>query len=692
MLLVIFFSLGVEKGKISRVVFNAITKSAIENAFANPGKIDIDKVMAQQARRILDRIVGYQISPLLWKKVARGLSAGRVQSVAVKIVVERERQIRAFEPVEFWLLPAVFTKDVGSDYSKKWLEFITPKNENNKPPTVAEQNKWLAEHNSFKAELISVGDEKFSADSKQQAEDIFDAIKGAQFAICDKQTKRAQSRAAGPFITSTLQQSAAGKLGYSAKRTMRTAQQLYEGVELGQAGAVGLITYMRTDSMHISKEAIAGVRDYVGAKFGADYLPAKPNYFASNKAAQEAHEAIRPTDVSVEPQQIQPFVSAEQFKLYQLIWNRFVASQMSAAQWDTTILQVKADTAKGACVYRASGKVMVFDGFMKVWQTGLNDQQLPDLAVGDTVGAVDIKAEQHFTKGPARYSEGSLVKQLEKEGIGRPSTYASIISTIQDRGYVEQIDRKFYATDIGEAVTDKLNEFFPKVMDTAFTRHMEAQLDKIESEHIDWITVLNEFYGPFKQNLDNAAEQMKHLKAETQPSEYKCPDCGKELVYKFSKNGRFLSCSAYPECKFASPCDREGKIIKDETTEIECPNCKKMMVKKRGRFGEFLGCSDYPDCKTILKLDKQGNVMPPKAPAEPSGVKCHKCKEGELVIRQSKRGPFLGCGRFPRCRNIISIKMVDKLKELQEAGKWPPQSIEQADEILGRKKPAKKKT
>jgi len=302
------------------------------------------------------------------------------------------------------------------------------------------------------------------------------------------------------------------------------------------------------------------------------------------------------------------------------------------------------------------------------------------------LATVDIKAEQHFTKPPARYTEASLVKALEKEGIGRPSTYASIISTIEEREYVEQIDKKFFATDLGEVVTDKLNEYFPKIMDIAFTRYMEEQLDKIEEQHLDWLVVLKEFYGPFKETIETATAEMKHAKAEVTPSEYKCPKCGKELVYRFGKNGKFLSCSSYPECKFACPCDREGKMLEQKVSGHKCPKCGKAMIERQGRFGPFLGCSDYPKCKTTLKLDKEGNVLPPRKPPEPTGLKCYKCKEGELVVRESKKGPFLGCNRFPKCRTIVSIKQLENLQKLQAEGMWPPDTPEKTDQILGRKK------
>lgn len=682
-----------KEDKTFRVIFNAITKSAIQDAFANPGKLDNDKVMAQQARRILDRIVGYQISPLLWKKVARGLSAGRVQSVAVKIVVEREREIRAFDPQEYWLLPAVFTTELKNNYTPQWTDFITPKSDDDKGPTIAEQNDWLAKHNAFKAELYKVNNDNFNADNETAAKKIFNSLTDANFAVDSLEKKQSKSRPSPPFITSTLQQAAANRLGFTAKRTMRVAQQLYEGIELGDMGSLGLITYMRTDATYLSPEAVNEARNFIGRRFGENYLPPKPIYYASSKSAQQAHEATRPTDVDLTPEDIKSLVSDEQYKLYDLIWRRFVACQMQPAVWDVTNVHVAADTAVGKCIFRTSGRTLVFDGFTRVWLTSSEQQQLPALKTSQQLAAVDIKAGQHFTKPPARYNEASLIKSLEKEGIGRPSTYASIISTIQDRGYVAQSERKFFATELGEVVTDKLNEYFPRIMDIAFTRHMEEQLDKIEEQHLDWLSVLNEFYGPFKENLEKAGEEMKHAKAETRPSEYTCPQCGKPLVYRFGKSGTFLSCSAYPDCKFASPCDSEGKMVQDQVTEHKCPNCGKDMIIKRGRFGEFLGCSGYPECKTILNLDKDGNIKPPKAPPEPTGITCHKCKQGELVIRQSKRGPFLGCNRFPRCRTIVSIKQVDELKKLQAEGNWPPKTLEETDELLGRdKKPATKKS
>ncbi len=683
--------LGIPQENTYRVVFNAITKNAIQQAFASPGKLDMDKVMAQQARRILDRIVGYQISPLLWKKVASGLSAGRVQSVAVKIVVEKELEIRKFEPVEYWLIPAVFSTDLQNDYSAQWQKFIEP-GPDGKSPALAKQNNWLSERNAFKAKLNSAGGKKFDVSDGQTAEKIHSALKAAEFKVSNLTVKESAPQPGPPLITSTLQQICSNRLGFATKRTMRVAQQLYEGIDLGSMGALGLITYMRTDSTHLAPEAIKAAANYIGNNIGKDYLPPRPNIFSSKKSAQEAHEAIRPTDPDLTPNDIKSFLTEEQFKVYDLIWRRFIASQMTSARWNVTNIDIEAPTAVGPCIYKAAGRVLIFDGFTRIWPTKSDEPIIPALRQAQPLAAVDINAQQNFTKPPPRFTEASLVKALEKEGIGRPSTYASIISTIQDRKYVEQLERKFHATDIGIVVTEKLSQFFPTVMDVAFTSHMEEQLDKIEEQHLDWISVLNEFYGPFSKSLATALEEMKHAKAETTPSEYSCPTCKKPMVYRFGKSGKFLSCSAYPSCKYACPCDREGKMLKPELTEHKCPKCSKPMMSRMGRFGPFLGCSDYPECKTILNIDADGTILPPKPPPEPTGLKCYKCKTGELVIRQGKRGPFMGCNKFPRCKTIISIKQLDNLKRLQAEGTWPPDTFEKADEMLGRKKTAKKKT
>jgi DNA topoisomerase-1 len=693
-------ALGLKEEDTFRVVFNAITKQDIQKAFANPGKLDMHRVLAQQARRILDRIVGYQISPLLWKKVARGLSAGRVQSVAVKLIVIREREIRSFDPKEYWLIPAVFTTKPDPKLAEQWKAFIGEQKDDDedKGPTVAKQNAWLSKHSAFKAELHTVNGETFHAEDSAHAEAVLQALQNASYVVSNLTTNRIQSRPGAPFITSTVQQAAANRLGFSAARTMMFAQQLYEGIDLGSMGSLGLITYMRTDSTHLSGEALNAARSFIEHKYGKDYLPEKPNFFASsNKDAQAAHEAIRPTDPDLTPDDIKQFLSNEQYKLYDLIWRRFVACQMAAAQWDTTRAEITAKTPVGPCVYRANGRVQIFDGFTKVWYTSTEEPTLPEMKSGQDVAAVSIDAQQHFTKPPARYTEASLVKSLEKEGIGRPSTYASIISTIVDREYVEKKDKKFFATPVGEIVTDKLDEFFPQVMDITFTRHMEEQLDKIEEQHLDWVSVLKEFYEPFAKSVENAKNEMVHAKAETQPSEYKCPKCGAEMVYRFGKNGRFLSCSKYPDCKFACPCDNEGKMVEEKQSETKCPNCGKPMTEKRGRFGPFLGCSGYPECKTIMRIDKEGKALPPKEPPVSTGVTCHKCGKGELVIRQSKRGPFMGCNKFPKCRTIVKMEKLDILKDLQSKGQWPPKDAQQALDILGpvekpKRTPRKKKS
>ena len=679
-------ALGLDSDRYERVVFNQITKTAIQQAFANSHKLDMDKVNAQQARRILDRIVGYEISPLLWKKVARGLSAGRVQSVAVKVIVEREKEILAFVPEEYWKITGIFSTELTEQLGEKYQAYLDSFTD--KPPTVAQRGEWLAEHKSLEAALTSVGGEAFKPDNETDALKVHQAMSSSEFKISDLTTKRSKSKPSAPFITSTLQQQAVNRLGFTTKRAMRIAQQLYEGIDVSGQGSVGLITYMRTDSTHLAKEAIDSTRDYIGDSFGDRYLPEKPNnYGSSNKQAQEAHEAIRPTDVTLSPDSIKGDLNEEQFKLYQLIWNRFVACQMTPAEWDVTSVTISADTELGRADFKASGRKLVFDGFMKVTgvTTGSGDQILPELQTEQTVQPAKVAPTQHFTSPPPRYTEASLVKELESDGIGRPSTYASIISTIQDRGYVEQLERKFHATDLGMVVTDKLDEFFPRVMDLTFTRHMEDQLDKISDQHLNWVEVLEEFYGPFKSNVEKAHEEMVHAKAETQPSEYTCPDCNTPLVYRFGKNGRFLSCNAYPECKYSSPCDREGKMCAPEETEYKCPECSKPMILRKGRFGTFLGCSGYPECKITQQIDKEGNVLPPKPPPKPSGVRCYKC-EGDLVIRESKRGPFLGCGRFPKCRTIISMKQYENLQKLQEQGVWPPATWEEADEMLGRTK------
>ncbi len=733
--------LGIDSAKAKRVVFAAITKDEIDRAFHNPHPINEDRVNAQQARRILDRIVGYQVSPLLWKKVARGLSAGRVQSVAVRLVVEREREIRAFVPDEYWAIDAVFTADIAkaAGLAEQWSKVLARRDEKNNPPTLRVQSAWLGEHGGFRAELIEVGGQKFEVRTTvddaigpiadmtpaaikarvQKAANVFSSpgahdltprvgsvaeqagLLGVRtdvredasgkgparfvrtvagtidpstpYAITSIETKRSSSRPAPPFITSTLQQAASSRLGFGAQRTMRAAQQLYEGVDIPGEGPVGLITYMRTDSTHLSGDALTMARTYIKKTFGDTYLPEKPNFYtSSNKDAQEAHEAIRPTSLAYPPAKVRGALNPDQFRLYELIWQRFLACQMTPAQWDVmTVLIQGGKDPKVPLTFKATGRTLVFDGFYRV--TGVphsaDEQTLPVLAEKQRVSPFAMDAQQKFTSPPPRYSEASLIKMLESEGIGRPSTYASIISVIQDRAYVEQNERRFYATDLGEVVTDKLVEAFPEIIDVGYTREMEGQLDKVEDDHLDWVDMLRRFYGPFKKSLKAAEDTLSHAKAETTPAppEYKCPDCGSGLVYRFGKNGRFLSCATYPECKYASPVDRDGKPRPAaQTVDVACPKCGSAMTKRVGRFGPFLGCSRYGAkanaCDGILNLDKKGRVTAPSPPPYVTDLPCPTC-ESPLNLRSGVRGPWLGCSRFPKCRGRGKWQDLEKSKQ-----------------------------
>lgn len=692
--------LGVPPATAKRVVFNAITKDEVQRAFANPHPIDLNKVNAQQARRILDRIVGYQASPLLWKKVARGLSAGRVQSVAVRLIVEREREIRAFIPDETWRVTAQLALDenAAGKLGTAWNKLLATVDEKGKGPTLKARNAWLAEHGGLLAELVEVGGERFnlgckadaprdlSADVTRVAEAVglldvkvtstedpegrgparfLREVSGrvdpkARYEVTSIETRRSSTRPSAPFITSSLQIAAANRLGFSAQRTMRTAQALYEGVEVPGEGQVGLITYMRTDSTNITPEAIAQARQHI-AGLGADYLPEKANvYSSSNKDAQEAHEAIRPTAVERTPQALASALTPDQLKLYDLIWRRFVASQMMPAQWDATAVLLTRKDRKTGAVLKATGRVLAFDGFYRVMgvPTASDEQTLPALADGQRAAPFGIDAEQRFSSPPPRYTEASLVKTLESEGIGRPSTYASIISVIQDRKYVEQLDRRFYATDLGEVVSDKLQEAFPDLMDVGYTRSMEAQLDKIEGESADWVAMLHEFYGPFAQALESAHDVMTHAKAETQAAVYKCPKCGSRTEYRFGRNGRFLSCTAYPECDYSAPIDRKGRPLLPELVDVSCPEDGSAMELRNGRFGPFLASVDYPKTTYVINLDKRGGLKLPVPPPLLTELPCPKC-EAPLNLRRGKRGPWLGCSTFPKCRGRQAWTTID---------------------------------
>ncbi|HWB75630.1 MAG TPA: type I DNA topoisomerase [Nannocystaceae bacterium] len=693
--------LGIQPSRAKRVVFNAITKPEVQRAFAHPRPIDEHKVNAQQARRILDRIVGYQASPLLWKKVARGLSAGRVQSVAVRLIVEREREIRAFVPDERWELSAMLAVELKKidALAKQWNALLDTKDERGKGPTVKVKNAWLGEHSAIEAELVELGGKKFELgcpadkpkDLSKEVEKVAEAVgltsieidttedlqgkgparflrtvkgklqSGVRYAVGAIETRRTSTKPPPPFITSSLQIAAANQLGFSAQRTMRAAQALYEGVEIRGEGQVGLITYMRTDSTNLAPEAVAEARKFIG-RLGAKYLPDEElRYSSSNKDAQEAHEAIRPTSADRRPEDVEGGLTQDQARLYDLIWRRFVACQMTPAQWDSTAVTfTRSDKPTGA-VLRATGRVLAFDGFYKIAGVpqASDEQMLPALSEKQELGAFAVDAVQKFGSPPPRYTEASLVKTLESEGIGRPSTYASIISVIQDRKYVEQVDRRFYATDLGEVVTDKLTEAFPTLIDVGYTRQMEAELDKIEDQDADWVAMLHDFYGPFAQQLETAHEDMTHAKAEIQPALWKCPKCGSRTCYRFGRNGRFLSCTTYPECDYSAPIDREGRPLLPEMVDVAAPNDGSQMELRNGRFGPFLASINYPANTFVLNLDKKGGIKFPAPPPLLTELLCPKCSS-PMNLRRGKRGPWLGCSAFPKCRGRLAWSSVDE--------------------------------
>jgi DNA topoisomerase-1 len=610
---------------IKRILFNEITKRGISEGLARPSEIDTHKFESQQARRILDRLVGYQISPILWQKVRRGLSAGRVQSVAVRMIVEREREISAFQSVEYWTIQCTV--------------------EGNYPP-------------AFQVRLHKIDGQKAELPDVERARAIVDGLQKSTFIIDSIERKERKKHPLPPFITSRLQQEAARKLRFTAKKTMALAQRLYEGIELGDEGAVGLITYMRTDSTRLSEDAVAEVRKYIGEKFGRDHLPETPVLYKSKKSAQDAHEAIRPTSMQYDPESVRRLLTLsagndetklhdadDYVRLYQLIWNRFVACQMRPAIYDHTTVDVKADRYS----LRATGQVLKFDGYTAVYtesteETGEAEEEgardLPQLSEGELLALHKIDPEQHFTQPPPRFSEASLVKELEEKGIGRPSTYANILSTIQDRGYVEKREARFFPTLLGIKVNDLLVESFPGILDVTFTAQMEDGLDLVEEGQADWKRLLTDFYSPFKLELEKAAVHMRDLKREEIPTDHKCEKCVAPMVIKWGRNGEFLACSAYPECKstkeFVRKEDGTIEVAPEATTTEECENCNAKMVIKRGRFGGFLACSRYPDCKTTKPISV--------------GVACPKPNcGGFLTEKRSKRGkPFYGCSNYSK--------------------------------------------
>ena len=665
--------------EIFRVMFNEITSRGIKKAFETPGQVDIHLVEAQQARRVLDRLVGYKISPLLWDKVRRGLSAGRVQTVALRVIVEREREIRAFEKREYW------TIDVNLGAKK--------------PPNF--------DARLFKRTAAGAEAETPEIGSQPAADAIVKALEGSEYTVKSVGTREKRRNPVAPFITSTLQQEAARKLRFSVKRTMMLAQRLYEGIELGKEGAVGLITYMRTDSTRIAGEAIEDVRGFIKEKYGATYLPQTPNVYKSKKDAQDAHEAIRPTSVMHTPEEIERHLSDDELKVYRLIWMRFVASQMMPAVFDQTTIDVAAPGSDGAeYIFRATGSVPKFDGYLRVYEEGKDQKdeddeelrhKLPQVEEGEKLKYRGIKPEQHFTEPPPRYNEATLVKKLESDGVGRPSTYASILSTIQEREYVTKEGGKFKPTELGMVVTDLLLESFNDIFEVKYTARMEEELDEIEEGKIDWREAMGEFYGRFEKDLKRAEENMTDIKRMEKPTDLLCEKCGKPLVIKWGKHGSFIACTGYPECTNTREvpselADTDSGDLTEQGDEEYCQNCGRTMVLKKGRFGQFYACTGYPDCKTTRPIggtQKKADVaLDEKCPQCGSnlvmkygrfgeftacsnyptckfvkqktvGVKCPQCSEGEVVERRSKRGKtFYGCSRYPECSFVAWAKPV----------------------------------
>ena len=611
------------KYKFFRVLFNEITQKAVRQAFDRPGEIDSRLVDAQQARRILDRLVGYKISPLLWRTVRRGTSAGRVQTAALRLVVEREREIDAFQSKEYWSLTANLSAS--------------------QPPA------FDARLQKFKRKNIEVTNEK-------QAREIVGALDGASFTVESVTTKERKRNPVPPFITSKLQQEGARKLRFSVKKTMAVAQRLYEGIELGEEGSVGLITYMRTDSLRVSNDALNEVRTCIAQNYGNQYLPAKAKYYRSRKDAQDAHEAIRPTSAGRRPDEIRRFLSPDEFRLYKLIWQRFVASQMQAALLDQTVVEV----AAGPYLFRASGSVLKFDGFLKVYEEGRDDKAeeepattLPPLTKGEVLQLNKLLPEQHFTQPPPRFTEATLVKVLEEKGIGRPSTYAAILTTIQDREYTIKKEGRFRPTDLGLVVNDLLVASFSDLFDIQYTARMEKELDDIEQGKVPWIKSLQDFYGKFATDLNQARDQMKVKEEQTGES---CEKCGKPLVIRWGRHGRFIACSGFPACKNTRElAAKDGDPARPAESEKEapqesCPNCGKPMALKKGRFGPFLACTGYPECKTTRKPGTAGSGQPPAAQALLE-EKCPRC-DNPLALRQGRYGEFTACSSYPKCRYV----------------------------------------
>ncbi len=647
-----------ERKKIRRVTFNEITKKAVQEAFKHARDVDQNLVDAQQTRRVLDRLVGYQISPLLWDKVRRGLSAGRVQTVAVRLIVEREREIAAFQPVEYWTLDAMLHPERHADKTFK-ARFVGTDGE---PARVAN-----GKDKDGKDQFIS----NALPDGKAMGE-VVSALETAKWSLVSVQSREQQRKPLPPFITSQLQRDASSKLGFNVRRTMGVAQRLYEGVDIGDEGTTGLITYMRTDSPRVAPEAIEGAREWIGKQLGAKYLPATPNVYKGKKDAQDAHEAIRPSDVSRTPDSIARYLTEEQLKLYRLIWQRFVASQMLPAVFDVTTAKIAAVSSKTGKTYdfRVSGSVLRFDGFLKVYEVAEekddddeSSNKLPDLDNVKALALEKLLDEQHFTSPPPRFNEASLVKVLEERGVGRPSTYASIISTIQDREYVSKISGRFYPTEIGMVVCDLLVKNFPYIFDIAYTAKLEEELDDIEEGKEKWTALLNGFYDHFEEELKDAGSKMESIKRMEQVTNEKCDLCGSPLVLKWGKFGSFFACSAYNKkdptsCTFtkentAGKPDMNTPEAQEAGEQDEyCENCGSVMVLRRGPFGMFMSCPRYnddPPCKTFRKLS-QKQQQKQSAP-KPTGEDCPVCGK-PLVLRQGAYGEFVSCSGYPKCKYI----------------------------------------
>jgi DNA topoisomerase-1 len=632
----------IDPKKIFRVTFNEITPKAIRAAFEKPRQIDANLVDAQQARRVLDRIVGYKISPLLWDKVRRGLSAGRVQTVALRLIVDREQAIRAFVPQEYWTIHAML--DAGE------------------PPI-------------FEAKLAKYKGEDAEVKNQEAADEILAAVQKAKWQVAAVAQKEKKRNPPPPFTTSKLQQAAYNRLRFTAKRTMALAQRLYEGVELGEEGSVALITYMRTDSVHVSNDALAQVRELIPERFGSNYLPEKPNYYKSKKDAQEAHEAVRPTDVARTPEDVRKYLDDHLFRLYQLIWQRFVASQMLPAILDQTTIDITA----GDYTFRATGSVQKFDGYLRVYQLPASTadreederddegegKALPRVTEGQTLRLDQIRPEQHFTEPPPRYTEATLVKELEEDGIGRPSTYASIISTIVEREYVKKDQGRFTPTMLGERVSGLLVKSFDDVFDVTFTARLEEELDEIEEGKLPWRQAVREFWEKFVVDLAKADDEMVSYKAGI-PTGKKCEKCGQgELLERISRHGFFLGCSRYPDCDFIQ--DMAPEVSEDAANgenKIEyCDNCGKEMAIKRGRFGTFLACTGYPDCRTTRRLVQGTRIA--HQPDEPLDEKCAQCGSG-LVKKHGRFGEFIGCSGYPKCKYTRPITLGIKCPKCHE--------------------------